>query len=210
MPGEPAPPAAPAHAAGRRANPPILARSQPSVWPWPLNCPFLRWVGFGRPFASPGVLLPSPFADRPRLSPYLCSFSVNSSAPLLPVSPLSLRALLTLLLPGPVTSPPVSHPHPCPSWRFLSPVFPLLLHRASASSFSATPHPGNLFQPGVPTGSQSFPSTIRPAECVGPHTASGTMSAPPSPWRDSEAPTSAAFSSPPLREGRKRPGSPSL
>lgn len=154
VPGEPAPPAAPAHAAARGSNPPSLARSQPSVWPWPLDCQFLRWAGFGRPFAPRGVPLPSPFVGRPSLSfSYSSSFSVNSSAPLRPVAPLSLRALLPLLLRGPVTSTPVSHPDPRPSSGFLSPVFPLLLHRPSASSFCATPHPGNLFQTGIPTRS---------------------------------------------------------
>lgn len=162
VPGEPAPPAAPAHAAGRRAKSWSLARSPPGSWVEEGT------VGDQEP---EGRFLLLSRTVRGFLFLYSPSFSVDSS-------------VLTHLFRGPITAPLLAHPNPRPSWRFFSPVIPLLLRRLSASSFSATPHLGNLFQPGVSTRSQLFPSTPGPSECGGANHVRGTMSAPPSPWRD--------------------------
>lgn len=171
----------------------------------PLDCPFRRWAGFGRPSASPAF----------RCLPLSWTVRVFLTRPGFPLTP-RLRARRRALPPRPacpalrrpVTSPAVSHPDARPSWKFLSPVFPLLLHCPSAFSFSATPTPRKLVPARDPIGSQSLPSTTRPAECVGAPAASGTTSVPPSPRRDSEALTPAAFSSRDSARAGSGPGLP--
>lgn len=159
------------------------------MWPRPLDCPFRRWAGFGRSSASPAFRCLSlswtvrVFLTRPRfpLTPQL--HARRRALPPRPAYPALRR---------PVTSPPVPHPDPRPSWKFLSPVFPLLLHCPSAFSFSTTSLPWKLVPARDPTGSQALPSTTRPAGCVGAPAASGTTSVPPRPRRDSESLTPAA------------------
>lgn len=84
----------------------------------------------------------------------------------------------------------------------------LLVHRASTSAFFAISHPKNLFQLGVPTRPQLLPSTLGTAVFAGSNSAPRSTSAPPSPWRDSEALSPPAFSPIYSAWAGSRPGTP--
>lgn len=96
-------------------------------------------AGFGPPLSWLSV--PSPFAH---VRGFLFLLFVNSF-PLTPLGLPALRVPLTLLLRGPVTVPSFRILIPVPPGEFFTLFMHLLLHLPSASSCTATPHPGNLF-----------------------------------------------------------------
>ena len=150
------------------------------------------------PSVPPPLQFTSPFARCPRRSlPFSTSFNVNFSARLHP-------SRLLPLLGEPVTP-------------FRSSSLSLLGFQLSFCCFIFPPP--QLFLPpptretcsgqGSPSGHSCPPSSLGTAACAGPNTVPRGTSAPPSPWRDSEAQARPAFSPGDSTRAGSRPGAPS-
>ncbi|CAN0016725.1 unnamed protein product, partial [Rangifer tarandus platyrhynchus] len=135
------------------------------------------------PSVPPPLQFSSPFARCPRRSlPFSASFNVNSSARLHPSRPL----------------PPPGEPVPPfrPSSRsllgfqlaFCCFIFPPPL------LFPPPPTRETCFGQGSPSSHSCPPVSLGTAACAGPSIVPRSKSAPPSPWRDSEARARPAFS----------------